>query len=257
MMGATHGLGADLVQEINVVTPDGKLVTTNKCSHPDLFWALRGGGGATFGVIVNMTISAPLSEPVTAFEWATLVLPNSTHFWDIAAYTSKSYTTLLDNGIMGYGRIVPSPNSTTSGTLAVAWFGLNMTAVQIQSLLVPVEAYINKTWPGETSIVSSSSSYSSVYEYWSANPDTSTPNGIDLLIGSRLIDKKALAKPDLATYLQNATQPAVGLSLLLVGGPGVHSKPQSLNSVCPGWRSSYIHISQYSQQPLISNRNLI
>jgi FAD/FMN-containing dehydrogenase len=37
----------------DIVTPNGDLVTANECQNKDLFWAIRGGGGGTFGVILQ------------------------------------------------------------------------------------------------------------------------------------------------------------------------------------------------------------
>ena len=34
---------------------NGTLRTVSACNHPELFWALRGGGGGTFGVLVSAT----------------------------------------------------------------------------------------------------------------------------------------------------------------------------------------------------------
>jgi FAD/FMN-containing dehydrogenase len=42
---AKYGLGVDQVVEYKVVTADGILRVANEVSNPDLFWALRGGGG--------------------------------------------------------------------------------------------------------------------------------------------------------------------------------------------------------------------
>lgn len=50
-----YGLGADRVLQYTVVTPDGKMRVANKCQNQDLFWALRGGGGGTFGVVIDST----------------------------------------------------------------------------------------------------------------------------------------------------------------------------------------------------------
>lgn len=38
------------VLQFQVVKANGKVVTANKCKNRDLFWALRGGGGGTWGV---------------------------------------------------------------------------------------------------------------------------------------------------------------------------------------------------------------
>jgi FAD/FMN-containing dehydrogenase len=58
---STYGLGVDQVVEYQVITPDGRLRIANSVSEPDLFWALRGGGGGTFGIVVQST-SKPQSK---------------------------------------------------------------------------------------------------------------------------------------------------------------------------------------------------
>ena len=57
-----HGLGANNVHAIEVVTPDGRHVRADHVHEPDLFWALRGGGGS-FGVVTAMEIALfPMDE---------------------------------------------------------------------------------------------------------------------------------------------------------------------------------------------------
>lgn len=50
-----HGLAADAVLAFEVVTPDGERRVASADEHPDLFWGLRGGGGA-LGVVTAMTM---------------------------------------------------------------------------------------------------------------------------------------------------------------------------------------------------------
>ena len=47
-----HGLASDNLRSVDVVTATGELVTASAETHPDLFWALRGGGG-NFGVATS------------------------------------------------------------------------------------------------------------------------------------------------------------------------------------------------------------
>jgi FAD/FMN-containing dehydrogenase len=48
-----HGLTIDSLLAAEIVTADGELVRADKHSHPDLFWAIRGGGG-NFGVATRL-----------------------------------------------------------------------------------------------------------------------------------------------------------------------------------------------------------
>ena len=51
-----YGLAAAGLLEAEVVTADGEIRIANACTHPDLFWALKGGGGSSFGVVSSMTL---------------------------------------------------------------------------------------------------------------------------------------------------------------------------------------------------------
>lgn len=49
------GLTCDSVTAVQIVTADGQLRTCDAKRDPDLYWACRGGGGGTFGVVTGMT----------------------------------------------------------------------------------------------------------------------------------------------------------------------------------------------------------
>ncbi len=50
-----YGTAAASLLEAEVVTADGRVRIANACTNPDLFWALKGGGGGTFGVASKLT----------------------------------------------------------------------------------------------------------------------------------------------------------------------------------------------------------
>jgi FAD/FMN-containing dehydrogenase len=51
-----YGSAAASLIEAEVVTADGAVRIANACTNPDLFWALKGGGGGSLGVITRLTL---------------------------------------------------------------------------------------------------------------------------------------------------------------------------------------------------------
>ncbi|KAJ5172051.1 hypothetical protein N7492_004644 [Penicillium capsulatum] len=58
-----YGLACDSFRELEIVLPNGTIVTASRDSHPDLFFASRGGGGNAYGVVTKYTVqSRPIGE---------------------------------------------------------------------------------------------------------------------------------------------------------------------------------------------------
>ena len=51
-----YGLASASLLEAEVVTADGQVRIANACSHPELFWGLKGGGGGSLGVVTRVTL---------------------------------------------------------------------------------------------------------------------------------------------------------------------------------------------------------
>lgn len=60
------GLLCDQLTSASVVLPSGQAVTASAASNPDLFWALRGGGGGNFGVTTSLTFATFPTKDVDA-----------------------------------------------------------------------------------------------------------------------------------------------------------------------------------------------
>src|SRR5262249_40815646 len=71
---AKYGLAADDLLSVEIVTADGQILNASETSHPDLFWAVRGGGG-NFGIVTSfeyrlhhlpMVVGGLIAHPIDA-----------------------------------------------------------------------------------------------------------------------------------------------------------------------------------------------
>ena len=81
-IGRKYGLSANHVRSIELVTADGRFVHADRGSEPDLFWALRGGGGS-FGVVTAIELELlPITQAYAGTLWYPIERgPEVLHTW--------------------------------------------------------------------------------------------------------------------------------------------------------------------------------
>ncbi|KJK88054.1 hypothetical protein H633G_08074, partial [Metarhizium anisopliae BRIP 53284] len=148
-LGNWKGMASDNALEFKVVNAKGKLVTANNYKNQDLFWALRGGGGGTFGVVVSVTIRTFPDVPsgFVSFGFGTLAA-NSSAYWDMVRAFHAHLPSVSGAGGAGYYAIsfVPSDINGTKVLELTGSFGfLNVTSEEaIQKAVAPMMAEVNR-----------------------------------------------------------------------------------------------------------------
>ncbi|KAL8895045.1 MAG: hypothetical protein Q9207_008319, partial [Kuettlingeria erythrocarpa] len=226
-ISGVYGLAADNVLEIELVTPSGEIRTTNPCTDSDLWFALRGGGGGTFGVILSATLQ---THPIPAMTWShfdiAMTTPTRQSFWQAAAYLHTQLPQLVKSGLMGYyniSSVSPLEPSTPLILGAGVWI-LNASKADFDAILDPVLDHIQATYP--VNVTRSSRYEPSFYDWWKVYSPPGAV-GTESQLGNRLLDEKALSLP-LDSVAQNlqAAYPDLAFICNLVSGPGMwNAKP--------------------------------
>ncbi|KAL8627462.1 hypothetical protein Q9189_006839 [Teloschistes chrysophthalmus] len=270
MQGGGHGpatrdfgLGADQVLEAEVVTSDGQVVTASPCQHSDLFFAIRGGGGGTYGVVLSTTVKAHPTTNVAAQQLSFAPLNSSyvPEFMKAVELLYNAYPNLSDNGFSGYGSwsiASPTPlvynynytlggpieaNFTIGFTHTVSLFG--KTAEEAKSLFAPVAAQLAPFNGRSLFINTTYSSFPTYAAFYSALSGIEPPIGTSAAIGSRLLDRKALTSRRLNETLYTIAgtpEQFTSVNIVFVGGGQVaRDGDDKCSGVNPAWRTSYVH----------------
>lgn len=183
------------------------------------------------------------------------------------AYWLSQYPFFAEYGLAGYGSIVPNTTFDNvtyyggfSGNFILPVLSPSNTTESLASVVDSVLAKINATWPGYFQFQTSSETHPSFYEWWlsSNGPDF---GGVDIMVGSRLLDEGALTanltavKVALQGFIPEADSFAANsASVDFISGKGVwNAVPRGgSNAVNPAWRKALIHMSKYTFQSCFS-----
>ncbi|KAM7524808.1 hypothetical protein LguiA_014710 [Lonicera macranthoides] len=112
-----HGLAVDHIIDAKIVDANGRKLDRHAMGE-DLFWAIRGGGGASFGVILSYTIKlVRVPEIVTVFQTIKTLEQNATdivHKWQYVANT-------MDHGLFIRIELTPTGHTNTTKTITATF----------------------------------------------------------------------------------------------------------------------------------------
>jgi hypothetical protein len=98
-LSSKHGMAADQVLEWEVMTANGKHLVATPTKHADLYWALSGGGGGTYGVVLSVTVKAFKDGVVggASLSFNTSSISEDT-FWQAITTFHASLPAIVDSG---------------------------------------------------------------------------------------------------------------------------------------------------------------
>jgi FAD/FMN-containing dehydrogenase len=113
-----HGLTCDNLLAADIVTAEGDLVTVNQSENPDLFWAIRGGGG-NFGVVTSFEFQL---HPVGPTVLGGMVLYPLDQAGDVLRFY-RDYARSSPDELTAFAVLLTTPDGHPAIAVAVGWFG--------------------------------------------------------------------------------------------------------------------------------------
>ncbi|QRV90426.1 FAD-binding domain protein [Ceratobasidium sp. AG-Ba] len=230
-LGLLYGMGVDNVLQFRIVKPDGKLVIANACQNKDLFWALRGGGGGTWGVALDATFKThpALDSMVGVYIVVNVTSPGK--LTSLAEDFLRAVPDLNARGVSGYA--VWAAQVTATFTM----FHQNSSSVEhTNQTLAPIWNWIaNNT---DTKVSSYGKYHPTFYDFFETWVSTDPLIGTPIWVTGRLVSAKAMkSRPaELAKLVLVDSSP----SMNLVAGGAVNQVDPDSTGLNPQWRNDAI-----------------
>ncbi|KAK1638527.1 hypothetical protein BDP81DRAFT_393111 [Colletotrichum phormii] len=134
-----YGVAADQVLSMEVVLPNSRFVSVDEKNYPDLFFALRGGGGSTWGIVTSLVIRAYPKTPITTltYSFATGNNVSTETFWSGVDAVFAQFPAYADAGMYSYWSIMCAPATTCSFSMAPQW-GNDMDTAELTAVSAPL-----------------------------------------------------------------------------------------------------------------------
>ncbi|KAF5864046.1 hypothetical protein ETB97_008783 [Aspergillus alliaceus] len=256
------GLATDQVLEYQVVLASGDIVTANACQNSDLFTALRGGGGGTYGVVLSATVKAYPTRP-TLYHSLTItdLKRNSSAILNATAHMMSKYPVIVDEGFAGTAILTRAYGPWTYTAPFIKFLANDSLDAINQAKEVMNREIVNDLLPGNGTeyLVESQWQTHRSWDAWYASTHHTTPGNNQPIMASRFFDKKSLvAQQDkLAKLLQilttdvsegvHTTSTVDVLLNIVAGGKVLEDAPHT--SVNPAWRKTYLLLQKVDFWP--------
>ncbi|KAL2843346.1 FAD/FMN-containing dehydrogenase [Aspergillus pseudoustus] len=248
LMTGHYGNGADNIIQATIVTPSGAILVANAFQNQDLFWAIRGGGGGTFGIVVDVTLKA-YPMPAVVLCGLNFSARNGTSakaWWDLVAQVHGLLPDALDQGLSGYYTIEGPPRSSTlsyGGSL----FMYNAEVAAAEAAMRPLE-HLLSTANGTATSSTGCFRFETFSELISQLPSFENVGTVNSISASRLLTRDTLKNKQafLARTLERvgpqAVPPADGLPNYSISGTLTISQKPVHNALNPAWRDTTVHL---------------
>lgn len=128
-LSPTYGLAIDNLLGAELVLADGSIVYASENTYPDLFWAIRGGGG-NFGIVTSLTVrlhdAKPVLSGIICFPWS-----EAEKVFERYADFMKSAPDQLSS-LIG---LIPAPDGTPMLFISPTWYGEHSEGQRLTDLL--------------------------------------------------------------------------------------------------------------------------
>ncbi|KAL5398744.1 hypothetical protein PMIN06_003906 [Paraphaeosphaeria minitans] len=237
MLSTIHGLGADQVLEWEVVTANGSLLTATPDKNSDLYWALSGGGGGTYGLVLSMTVKAYADTKVTGAMLTLIQQGADDAFWNGITLFHAAMTSYTDAGAafgyyLGQGIMAIQPVTFPGKSKA-----------EVAALMLDLTKKLDAAGTVYTLTITEFSNYYEFFNnYYGPLPyGTYTSAQVQ---GGRLIPRQVVATASANQAFTDALKTIVSDQDFHVVGVGldVSKTATASNAVHPKWRSTAITI---------------
>lgn len=240
-LSSIYGTGADQVLAFEVVTPDGEFVTADSTQNSDLFWALRGGGGGTFGIVTSVTVKTYPDVPTTAssFTFTTSNITKET-FWDGVRGYFDYFIPNADAGTYAYFVLIPEDGETTFQM--TPFFAPNKTLEETHAILDPWFSELNDLGIHFDPNIKH---YDSFYPAWQDYFPLEVVEKVNVATGSRLFPRSNFEDPELLeTTFENIRESSENNRVIVAFNMKNTSPDNPDNAVNPAWRENVLFAMQ-------------